>query len=299
MATRTKQPFSISRILIHAFFCMLSLAFILPLWSIVSVSLSGEQDLVDYGYRLIPKHLDFGAYSYILSNPMTIVDAYKVTGIIAFTGTLLSLAVISMCAYPLSRADFKYRRIITFYLFFTMLFSGGLVPFYIMMTKYFHLQNNYAALILPSVGNVWYMFLMRTFFQQLPESLVESATIDGAGELRIYWRIILPLSTPVLATVGLFQLLAYWNSWFHALLFIDKQNMYPLQYLLQVMMQNIQEILQNMQNNVPVDANQLANLPTESTRMAMCILTIGPMLFVFPFFQKYFARGLTVGAVKG
>lgn len=299
MRQDSKRGFFPSRLLLHLFFIALSVVFVLPLWSIVSVSLSSESDLVEYGYRLLPVSLDFSAYSYILSNPGAIVSAYKVTSIIASTGTLLSLTIISMCAYPLSRLDFKYGRAITFYLFFTMLFSGGLVPFYIMMTQYFHLQNTYAALILPSLGNVWYMFLMRTFFRQLPDSLVESATIDGAGEFRIYARIILPLSAPVLATVGLFQLLAYWNSWFHALLFIDKAGMYPLQYLLQVMMQNIQEILRNMQNNVPVDATQLGTLPTESTRMAMCILTIGPMLFVFPFFQKYFARGLTVGAVKG
>lgn len=289
----------LSKIVLHVFLVVMSILFIIPLWSIVSISLSNELDVANHGYRLIPEHWDFQAYRFILNNPITIVDAYKVTIIISLVGTLLSVLMISMCAYALSRSDFKYRRIITFYLFFTMLFSGGLVPYYILMTKVLQLQNTYAALIIPLLGSVWYIFLMRTFFQQLPGSLIESATIDGAGEWRIYMTIIMPLSTPVLATVGLLQLLAYWNSWFHALLFIDKHQMYPLQYLLQVMMNNIQEILKNMQEGIQVDAGQLAAIPSESARMAMCILAIGPMLFIFPFFQKYFAKGLTVGSVKG
>ncbi|WP_246608737.1 MULTISPECIES: carbohydrate ABC transporter permease [Paenibacillus] len=290
---------SLSKIVLHIIFIAMSILFIVPLWSIVSISLSNEMDVANFGYRLIPENWDLQAYRYILKSPKTILDAYKVTIFMSAVGTLLSVLMISMCAYALSRSDFKYRRIITFYLFFTMLFSGGLVPYYMLMTKYLQLQNTYAALIIPLLGSVWYIFLMRTFFQQLPGSLVESATIDGAGEWRIYTRIIIPLSTPVLATVGLLQLLAYWNSWFHALLFIDKQQMYPLQYLLQIMMNNIQEILKNLQQGVQVDSGQLAVLPSESARMAMCILAIGPMLFVFPFFQKYFAKGLTVGSVKG
>lgn len=299
MVTGHVKPYRLSLLPIHLLFLAASILFIVPLWSIVAISLSGESDISEYGYRLFPVKLDFQAYRYIFDNPMTILSAYKVTVIISFAGTFLSLLMISMCAYALSRSDFKYRGAITFYLFFTMLFSGGLVPYYMMMTKYLHLQNTYAALIIPLLGNVWYIFLMRTFFQQLPDSLAESATIDGASEMRIYTSIILPLSKPVLATVGLLQLLAYWNSWYQALLFISKGDMYPLQYLLQVMMQNIQEILKNMQNNVPVDQAQLGRIPTESTRMALCILAIGPMLFVFPFFQKYFAKGLTVGSVKG
>lgn len=288
-----------SQIVLNVFFISMAIFFIVPLWSLISISLSNELDIAKYGYRLIPKNWDFQAYRFILDNPFVILGAYKVTIIISFVGSFLSVLMISMCAYALSRSDFKYRRIITFYLFFTMLFSGGLVPYYILMTKVLQLQNTYAALILPLLGSVWYIFLMRTFFQQLPGSLVESATIDGASEWRIYLTIIMPLSTPVLATVGILQLLAYWNSWLQALLFVDKPQLYPLQYLLQIMMNNIQEILKNMQDGISVDAGQLAAIPPESTRMAMCILAIGPMLFIFPFFQKYFAKGLTVGSVKG
>lgn len=291
--------FSLFRLAIHLFFIVASIIFVIPLVSILSISLSKETDLGAYGYRLIPKQIDWQAYRYIFDNPVVILDAYKVTIIMTVVGTLLSVLIISMCAYALSRSDFKYKRIITFYLFFTMLFNGGLVPYYILMTKGLHLQDTYAALILPLMGSIFYIFLMRTFFQQLPKSLIESATIDGAGEWRIYVRMIIPLSTPVLATVGLLQALAYWNSWYQGLLFIGKHEMYPLQYLLQIMMRNIQEILKNMQDNVPVSNGMLALIPTESTRMAMCILAIGPMMFIFPFFQKYFAKGLTVGSVKG
>ncbi|GAA3409946.1 carbohydrate ABC transporter permease [Paenibacillus hodogayensis] len=283
----------------HVLMIALSIGFLIPIVAIVSISLSAEADIAQNGYKLLPAKLNLEAYSYIFSTPMTLLHAYKVTIIISAVGTLVSLIMISACAYPLSRRDFAYRRIITFYLFFTMLFSGGLVPFYILMTHYLHLKDTYAALIIPSLGNVWFVFLMRTFFQQLPEALAESASIDGASELRIYTRIILPLSKPVLATIGLMQLLTYWNSWYPALLFISQKDLYPLQYLLQVMLQNINEIARNMQNNVMVDLTAAAKLPSENMRMAMCILAIGPMLFVFPFFQKYFAKGLTVGSVKG
>ncbi|WP_240421834.1 carbohydrate ABC transporter permease [Paenibacillus periandrae] len=284
---------------IHLFMICLSIVFVIPLVAIIAVSLSNDQDIAAHGYRLLPVQIDLEAYRYILSSPMTLFNAYKVTTIMSVLGTFLSLLMISSCAYPLSRKDFAYRSVITFYLFFTMLFNGGLVPFYILMTNYLHLQDTYAALIIPVLVNVFYVFLMRTFFQQLPDALVESATIDGAGELRIYLEIILPLSKPVLATVGLMQLLTYWNSWYPALLFVSSQEMYPLQYLLQVMLKNISEITKNMQENGLVDWSAAASLPTENMRMAMCMLAIGPMLLIFPFFQKYFAKGLTVGSVKG
>ena len=276
----------------------MSSSFIIPLLAVISISLSNEVDIENYGFRLIPKNIDISAYSYIFKNPDIIVSAYKVTIITTLIGTLLYLIMASMCAYPLSRRDFKYRNTITFYLFFTMLFNGGLVPYYIMMTKYFHLRDTYAALILPLLSNVWYVLLMRTFFQQLPTSIIESATIDGASEFKIYIKMIIPLSTPVLATVGLLQLLNFWNSWYPALLYVNNDKMYPLQYLLQVMLRNIQDILDNMEKGVG-DLLQANQLPTESTRMAMCILAVGPMLFIFPFFQKYFSKGLTVGSVKG
>lgn len=289
-----------SRLVLHALFMSMVISFVIPLIAILSISLSGEQDIITSGYSLFPRRIDLTAYTYIFRKPELIIRSYKVTILVTAISTVLYLVMISLCAYPLSRPDFKYRKGITFYLFFTMLFNGGLVPSYILMTRYLGLKNTYAALILPLLGNVWYLFLMRTFFQQIPRAVIESAIIDGAGEFLVYARIILPLSKPVLATVGLFQLLNGWNSWYPSLLYISKQSLYPLQYLLQVMLRSADTILKSAAMGVGViDSSQLAKLPTESMRMAMCLLAIGPILLVFPFFQKYFTKGLTVGAVKG
>ncbi|MCK9479057.1 MAG: carbohydrate ABC transporter permease [Firmicutes bacterium] len=293
-----KKKVSVYKILIHIFFLLLSIGFVIPLITIISISLSNETDIVLSGYRLIPKNIDFNAYRFVFKNHQQLINAYKVNVVLSSVGLLIYLVMSSMCAYAISRYDFKYKSAITFYLFFTMLFNGGLVPVYILMTNFLRLKNTYAALIIPLLGNVWFVFLMRTFFQQLPGSIIESARIDGANEWLTYYKIVLPLSTPALATVGLLQLLANWNSWFPALLYIDEPRLYTLQYLLQVMLRNIQEAIRTM-DNIPGGLYDAQNLPTESLRMAMCILAIGPMLFVFPFFQKYFVTGLTVGAVKG
>ncbi|MDF2921117.1 MAG: binding-protein-dependent transport system inner rane component [Paenibacillaceae bacterium] len=289
---------SFYKLFIHLFFIIMSIAFVIPLWTVIAISISNEIDIVNFGYRLIPQSIDWTAYQYIFKNPDSILNAYKVTIIISAIGLLLYLLMASMMGYAISRTDFKFRSPITFYLFFTMLFNGGLVPYYILLSQYFHLRNTYGALILPLLGNVWYIFIMRTSFQQIPKAIIESATIDGAKELQIFFRVILPLSTPVLATVGLLQLLSNWNSWFNALLFIDKQELYPLQYLLQTTLRNIQELTQNMENR-PMHLSSSQMVPTESMRMAMAVVATGPMLFVFPFFQKYFVTGLTVGSVKG
>jgi len=280
----------------HLFFLLLSIMLLVPILSLVAISISHEPDITNNGYRLVPEHIDFTAYAHLFKEPRIIVDAYQVTFVSSALGTLLSVAIISMCAYALSRRNFHYRTFITFFLFFTMLFHGGLVPSYILMTNYLHLQNTYAALVIPLMGSVWFLLIMRTFLQQLPIELVESATIDGAGEWIIYTRIIVPLSAPVLATIGLLQLLQYWNSWFPALLYINDDKLYPLQYLLQVMLRNMTEVLRNMEMGVNV--NQIADLPSEAIRMAMSVIVIGPILFIFPFFQKYFTKGLTVGSVK-
>lgn len=285
-------------ILLHFFFVLLSLAFVIPLVMVFSVSVSSQQHLEVGGFRLIPEAISWDAYRYIMKNPVTLTNAYKVTIITSVSSLVLYLLMASMCGYALSRKDFAWRSPITFYLFFTMLFSGGLVPYYILCTQYLRMSNSLWALIIPQLGNVWYIFLMRTFFQSIPESVVESATIDGANEAQIYFRIILPLSTPSLATIGLLQFLGFWNSWFNALLFITDKQLVPLQYLLQNMLRNAIEIKRSMQG---IGANFVSfqEMPTEPLQMAMCVLAIGPVMLVFPFFQKYFARGLTVGSVKG
>lgn len=285
-------------VLLHLFFIAMCLCFLLPLCAIISVSISNDETIARYGYTFFPKTADFSSYQYIFKSPKEILNAYKVTIISSLIGTAMYLAMAGMCAYATSRKIFRFRHKVTFYLFFTMLFNGGLVPTYIWISKYLRLKNSIWALILPGLGNVWYLFLMRTFFSQLPESIIESAKIDGAGELRIFLQIVAPLSTPVIATVTLFKLLNFWNAWYPALLYIDDPGLYPLQYMLQVMLRNIQEILRNMAMGVGGLWN-VHELPSDSIRMAMCLLAAGPMLVIFPFFQKYFARGITVGSVKG
>ena len=293
-----KKKINTSTIVINLFFGVLCFCFILPMMSIVSVSLSNDDLIAKHGYTFFPKGIDFSAYTYIFRNPGEILNSYKVTIISSVVGTLMYLIMAGMCAYATSRKVFRHRNKVTFFLFFTMLFNGGLVPTYIWISKYLGLKNSIWALILPCLGNVWYLFLMRTFFTQLPEEILESATVDGASEIRIFIQIAVPLSTPVIATITLFQILNFWNSWYPALLYIDNHELYPLQYLLQVMLRNIQEILRNMMSGV---GGLLAahDLPSDSIRMAMCLLAAGPMLLIFPFFQKYFARGITVGSVKG
>lgn len=283
---------------LHIIFILLSITFVVPLLMVLSVSVSSQSNLYVTGFRLIPTEISFEAYTYIFNKPDKILDAYKITIITSVISLAGFLLMASLCGYALSRRDFAWRKGITFYLFFTMLFSGGLVPYYILCTQYLGIGNSIWALIIPQLGNVWYIFLMRTYFQDIPTSITESATIDGANELQIFTRIILPLSTPSLATIGLLQFLNYWNSWYNALLFITDKKLVPLQYLLQTMLRNVIEIQKSMQG---VGANyvQLRDMPTEPLQMAMCVLAIGPVLFVFPFFQKYFAKGLTVGSVKG
>ncbi|NOU66080.1 ABC transporter permease subunit [Paenibacillus sp. LMG 31461] len=294
----SKRNISIYTIAIHTFLLVLSALFVIPLGAIVSISISSETDIIANGFKLIPSVIDFTAYAYIFENPKTILMAYKVTIITSVAGLVLYLIMASMIAFALSRTDFYFRKVISFYLFFTMLFNGGLVPFYILINQYLHLRDTYAALIIPLLGNIWYIFIIRTSFQQIPSAIIDSAKIDGAGEFQIFVRMILPLSKPVLATIGLLQLLSNWNSWFPALLFVDNSDLYPLQYMLQTILRNVQELTQNMDNK-PAYLFVSQQIPTESMRMAMAIVAIGPMMFVFPFFQKYFVKGLTVGSVKG
>lgn len=278
-------------LLLFAFLCLI------PFLAVVSISLSDEVEIAKNGYSLIPRGFSVSAYRFILKNPITIVKSYGVTIAVCIVGTLLSLLVMSLCAYPLSRRDFRYRNKVSFIIFFTMLFNGGLVPTYIWVSKYLHLGNTFWVLFLPVVVSPWYLLLMRTFFQSIPYEIIESATIDGASEIQVYARLILPLSKPALATVGLFTVLGFWNDWFRGLLYIENQNLVTLQYMLYRMMGNIQE-LQNAMTSGMVNVD-VSSLPNESARMAMCVLAAGPMIFVFPFFQKYFVKGLTVGSVKG
>lgn len=277
---------------------ILGIFILYPFLLVVAASFSDERDILATGYKLIPKHFTWAAYEYVFKNPATLLRAYKVTTVFSVAATVLSVFFMSLLAYPLTKTDLKGRNVINFYIYFTMLFGGGLVPEYILNTQYLHIGNTIWVYILPGLISPWYTFMIRTFFKDIPNEICESALIDGAGEYMIFFKMIIPLSKPVIAAVSLFTFLARWNSWYPSLLYIDNPKLYSLQYLLQIMLKNIESMLDVSNSNVAVDVN-LANIPAETVRMAMAVLVAGPALVIFPFFQKYFVKGLTVGSVKG
>jgi len=282
----------LGRFAVHAVLSLVGLTCLIPLILVVSVSLSDEIRLAKEGYQLLPVGFTTFAYEYILQEPRQILRAYWVTAFVTAVGTVAGLLVCSLLAWPLARKDFRLRGPLSFYVFFTLLFNGGMVPFYILVTRYLGLKDNIFVLILPYMVTAWYVLIIRTSFAQLPTELLDAARIDGAGEWRIFFQIVVPLSKPVLATIGLFFVLRYWNDWFLALLFIDDSSMYPLQYLLYVLMANINIMAANPQTTgMPI--------PTLSARMAMAVLAFGPALFTFLLLQKYFVRGITIGGLKG
>lgn len=284
-------------IFVHIVFILFGLACIIPFMTVVSASFSSESDLARYGFTVLPKKVDFTAYAYLFENPKMIIDGYKITIFITVVGTVLSVLFMTMTAYSLSRSNFRLKNAVTAYIFFPTLFGGGMVAHYIVDTRWLHLTDNILVLILPGLVNVFHIIMIRTFFKQLPDGLFDAAKIDGAGEWRIYFTIALRLSKPVVATVAFLGAMSRWNSWHSAMLYIRSPEKYPLQYLLQRMMKNVNELLAQMEQ-VPGSVSA-ADLPGENLRMALLCVCIGPMMFVFPFFQKYFTKGMTVGAVKG
>ncbi|MDT9026900.1 MULTISPECIES: carbohydrate ABC transporter permease [Rossellomorea] len=271
---------------------------IFPFLYVIIISLSNEQSLAENGYQLIPEQWSFEAYKYLWEMKAQVVRAYGVTILVTVLGTFISVTVIALYAYAISRKQFIFRKQFTFIAFFTMLFSGGMVPFYIVMTQFLDLKNSMWALILPMAVNAFYIIIMRTFFlRSVPEAILESARIDGAGEWRIFLTIVLPLSVPGIATIALFNTLAYWNDWFNALLFIDDPNLIPLQSLLMRIENNMDFIKQNaMLSNQ--NSSILESIPQDSARMAMVVIATLPIALSYPFFQKYFIKGLTIGGVK-
>ncbi|GIP34087.1 carbohydrate ABC transporter permease [Paenibacillus sp. J2TS4] len=282
--------------IIHLFFIIITLCMVVPLLLVVSISFSDEEALIRGGYKLFPEQFSLTAYQTVFKYPAQLLMSYGVTIFVTVVGTAAGLLLTAMIGYTISRRDYRYRRITTFYVFFTMLFSGGLVPFYIMMTKYLHLKDTIWVLIIPYLLNPFYVMIMKGFMDKMPLEVIESAKIDGANEWKIFFSIILPLATPALATVGLFIGFTYWNDWWLGLLFIDNEQLVPLQLLLYRTMNSIEFFATNAQY---ISGNiDLSQFPSLSTRMALAILGAGPMLFVFPFCQKYFVKGMTVGSLK-
>jgi len=270
-----------------------------PLLLVLSISFTDEQMISMHGYQLIPQVFSLNAYQFVLKEAVDILRAYSVTLFVTVVGSITSLMVISLYAYPLSRKDFRYKGFFTFLVFFTMLFNAGLVPWYMVYVNVLQVKNTIFALILPWLVTPLYVLIMRTFFQTtIPESLIEAAKMDGASEFTIFTRIVLPLAKPSLATIGLFNVLTYWNDWYAPLLFITDKKLFNLQYMMYRVDQSITYLTSNAGalNNA---SELLADIPSQTARMAMAIIAIGPIIFAYPFFQKYFVAGLTVGSIKG
>ncbi|MBW4838329.1 carbohydrate ABC transporter permease [Paenibacillus timonensis] len=293
--TKTTKP---SQIGLHLLFTVLSLIVILPFLLVVAVSLTDEKAITQNGYQFFPKSISLDAYRYMLDAPDILLRAYGVTITVTVIGALAGLLLTAMTAYVISRPDYRYNRITTFYVFFTMLFSGGLVPSYILMTQYLHLKDSLLALILPVLLSPFNIMVMKGFMSKIPIEIIESAKIDGAREFRIFFRIILPLSTPALATLGLLISFTYWNEWFNGMLYIDDPNKVPLQLLLVRTLKSIDFLTSNSEFTQQLGID-LASFPNNSARMAIAVLAGGPMLVIFPFFQRFFVKGLTVGSLKG
>ena len=274
---------------------LLSLLCLIPFVTLISGSFTSEQVIRFEGYSLFPKEFTLEAYEIVFKNPQKILNAYGISIFVAVTGTFFGLFLNAMTAYVLSRQDFKYRNFFSFFYYFTTLFNGGMVSTYIFYIRYLNLKDSLLALILPGMLNVFYLLIMRSFVKTIPAALIESAKIDGAGELRIFFKIILPLLKSGLATIGLFLALHYWNDWHNAMLYIDSENKYPLQYMLYAMIQQ-QKALASMASEVGI---RVENLPTNALKLAMAVVTTGPIILVYPFVQKYFVKGITIGSVKG
>ena len=289
--TLTDKAFSFTT---NVTLAIMTLITLYPLILALSVSFSDDLSVQKYGYSLIPRKFSLSTYEYILKGNW-IGRSYAVTIFVTVLGTVMSLVITSLLAYAISIKTVKYRNAIALFCYFTMIFSAGLVPWYIVITRYYKLVDSVWALIIPYLVNPFYMFLMRNFFQSIPESVSESAKIDGAGELSIFARIIIPLSGPIIATVSLFIALSYWNDWWLNLLLITNTKYYTLQYQLFQILSNTLFFNSSASKGLSVNVK----VPTETIKMATTMVTIGPIILLYPFLQKYFVKGIMIGAVKG
>jgi len=272
-----------------------SLLCVLPLLFILSGSFSSETSVIKYGYGLIPQDFSIDAYKLAFKNPSDIFNAYYISIFVVAVGTTVGLFLTAMTGYVLSRKDFKYRNIFSFLIYFTSVFSGGLVPWYIMMVQYLHMKNSILSLILPLLLNVFYIIVMKSFMTAIPFEIIESAKIDGCNEFSIYIKIVLPVSKAALTTIGVFMALGYWNDFFCAMLFITNENLLPLQYYLYRLV-NTAEALNRVAEMTGI---AVQDMPKETLKLAMTVLVVFPIMCVYPFAQRNIVGGITLGAVKG
>ncbi|MDR0721092.1 MAG: carbohydrate ABC transporter permease [Treponema sp.] len=287
--TKIFYVLSYTLITIIAFVCLV------PFILLLSGSFTSEQAIRFSGYSILPKDITLEAYQVIFKYPQKVALAYGVSIMITLVGTLGGLFLITKTAYVISRKSFKYRNAISFFFYFTTLFNGGMVCTYIFYIRYLHLKDSLLAVILPGMFNIFYLLIMRSFIAAIPPALIESAKIDGAGEFKIFTRIILPIIPSGLATIGLFMALGYWNDWYNAMLYINTPEKYPLQYMLYDLLMRTQALSQ-IAGQVGI---RIESLPTQSLKLAMAVVATGPIILLYPFVQKYFIAGVTVGAVKG
>jgi putative aldouronate transport system permease protein len=280
----------------YVFITLFSAACLIPFVIIVSSSLTTESSILRHGFNLWPREFTWFAYQIVFENPRLIVGSYVVTFCLTAVGTAVGLFLIAMTGYALQRPDFVYRNHISFFIYFTTLFSGGLVPFYLLITRYLHLKDNYLAVLLPGLMTPFLVIMMKTFVRSIPHAITESAKIDGAGDFTIFLRLILPMSTPALATIGLFLAIGYWNEWYHSMLFLSSNVEYrPLQLFLY----NVITSAEFIRNSAAASNVEPRNVPLESMKMATAVVATGPVILFYPLVQRYFIKGITVGAVKG
>ena len=272
-----------------------ALACIIPFLLIIGTSFTSEAVIHAEGVQLIPKEFSMEAYQMVTKNG-NIWKSYILTIVMTGVGTCLGLAIISMTGYALQRKDFPFRNAISFYIYFTSLFSAGLAPYYLLMTQTYHLKDSYLAVLLPLMMSPWLIILMKNFVKAIPHEITESGKIDGAGDMKIFTALILPMLKPALATIGLFLALSYWNEWYQSSLFLStKVAIKPLQYTLYEVVNKIDAL----KNSVAGQFVNVVDIPQEGVKMANAVLATGPIILLYPFVQKYFISGITVGAVKG
>ena len=272
-----------------------ALVCVIPFYLIIVASFTDESELIRNGYPIIPTVFSVQSYLLCLKNPVSIAKAYGTTIGVTAVGTAVAVFIATMTGYVLSRKDFPWRNKFSFFFFFTTLFSGGLVPWYMLCVRYLHFKNSYIGILLPLMFSVWNMIIAKSFMNGIPSAITESAKIDGANDFVIFMKLILPLSKPLIATLSLFSALAYWNDWYNCMLYITNEDMFTLQYYLQRMLGSAEA----MRIVAEKSGIALPSVPLESMKMAMTVIATGPIVLLYPFVQRYFVKGLTIGAVKG
>jgi len=287
------------QIFVHVIMILLALFCLVPFLLLIVSSVTAESTLIQNGYSFFTTDLDFAAYEYLLLDSTSIVRGYGISAVTTVLGTVINLTITTLFAYALSRKDLPGRTFISFFLFFTMLFNGGLVPSYMMWTQVFQIKNSFAALVVPNLMmGAFYVIMMRTYFgTNIPDAVIEAGRIDGAGEIRILLRLVLPMSLPILATIALLVGLSYWNDWLNGLYYINDDKYYGIQVILNRMLMDSLFIKNNAGTALGSQLN--TQVPTTAVKMAVAVLGAVPVLIIYPFFQKYFVKGITIGAVKG